>query len=107
MIGFCAVLTQPHPTVKKLKRVHRLVILPDWQGIGIGKQFVSFVGQMYKDAGYKLSLVTSAKNMIKGLYKSKTWKLNHLGRHGLHTEITKRRTSRDECRVASFTYIGG
>jgi GNAT superfamily N-acetyltransferase len=106
MIGFCAVLTQPHPTVKKLKRVHRLVILPDWQGIGIGKQFVSFVGQMYKNAGYKLNIVTSAKNMIKGLNDSPYWKLKHLGRHGLHTDPKQRPTSRAECRVASLSYIG-
>jgi GNAT superfamily N-acetyltransferase len=105
MIGFCSVLTQPHPTVKKLKRVHRLVILPDWQGIGIGKQFVSFIGQMYKDAGYKLSIVTSAKNMIKGLYNSGTWKLRHLGQNKLHSN-PQRATTRVESRVASFVYAG-
>jgi GNAT superfamily N-acetyltransferase len=100
------VLTQPHPTVKKLKRVHRLVILPDWQGIGIGKQLVSFIGQFYKDAGYKLNIVTSAKNMIKGLYNSNSWRLQHVGRHGPHNDKSQRPTSRAECRVASFTYIG-
>lgn len=47
IIGFCAVLHQPHPINKKLKRVSRLVILPDYQGIGLGTKFLNEIAKIY------------------------------------------------------------
>lgn len=47
IIGFCAVLHQPHPINTKLKRVSRLVILPDYQGIGLGTKFLNEVAKIY------------------------------------------------------------
>jgi len=37
--GFLSVLHLPHPKVKNIKKVHRLVILPDYQGAGFGIKF--------------------------------------------------------------------
>ena len=38
-VVFFAVLHFPHPRVKNFKRGHRLVVLPDYQGLGIGHIF--------------------------------------------------------------------
>lgn len=67
------VLHQPHGINKKLKRVSRLVILPDYQGIGLGIKFLNFVGGIYKAQGYDFTIVTSARNMIFALRKSGKW----------------------------------
>lgn len=73
IIGFMGVLHQPHPINKKLKRVSRLVILPDYQGIGLGTRFLEIVAKKYIKENYDFSIVTSAKNMIYALRKSDKW----------------------------------
>ena len=75
IVGFCAVLHQPHSQNAKLKRCSRLVILPDYQGIGLGTQFLNIVADYYKRLGFDFRIVTSAKNMIHALNKSNKWKM--------------------------------
>lgn len=50
-----------------------MVILPDYQGIGIGTKFLNIVAEYYAQQGFEISMVTSAKNMIGALYKSDKW----------------------------------
>lgn len=73
IVGFCAVLHRPHNKILNLKGIHRLVILPDYQGIGIGTKFLNIVAEYYAQQGFEISMVTSAKNMIGALYKSDKW----------------------------------
>ena len=73
IIGFMGILHQPHAINKKIKRVSRLVILPDYQGIGLGTQFLDFVAEQYVKDNYDFSIITSAKNMIYALRKSNKW----------------------------------
>lgn len=73
IIGFCAVLHRPHNKILNLKGIHRLVILPDYQGIGIGTKFLNIVAEYYAQQSFEISMVTSAKNMIGALYKSDKW----------------------------------
>jgi GNAT superfamily N-acetyltransferase len=56
-----------------MKRVHRIVVKPDYQGIGIGVRFMSFIGDKYKKDGYRFSLVTSSPSFIHGLKNNKSW----------------------------------
>lgn len=83
-IGFCAVLHQPHPRVKRLKRIHRLVILPDYQGIGIGKKLLDFVCQYFVDLQNRISIITSNPILNHVLKKDKKWKLKEYGRKKAH-----------------------
>ena len=53
-----AILHQPS-TNKKLKRVSRLVILPDYQGIGLGTKFLDEMGEIYSKLGWDFSIITS------------------------------------------------
>lgn len=77
----------PH-RIKNLKRISRIVILPDYQGIGIGTQVVDFFGEYYKQLGYKLSIVTSAKNMIFSLKNDSKWRMSRYGYVPQHTDKT-------------------
>lgn len=67
-IGFCAVIYFPRNNGTASKRIHRLVINPDWQGIGIGKRFVTAVAEIERKTN-DVFLVTSnpaMKHALKG-----------------------------------------
>ena len=76
IIGFCGVLHFPHPINKKIKSVTRLVILPDYQGIGLGTKFLNFISDIYIQQGFDFKIQTSAKNLISSLIKDKKWILS-------------------------------
>jgi GNAT superfamily N-acetyltransferase/alpha-D-ribose 1-methylphosphonate 5-triphosphate synthase subunit PhnL len=59
VVGFIAVLHFPHPSVKNMKKISRVVVLPDYQGIGIGKQLLNFVGEYYTKRGFRMTITTS------------------------------------------------
>lgn len=80
LAGFISVIHQPHPKAKKLKRIHRLVVLPDYQGIGVGIRLLEFISNKYKEDGWRISIVTSAPSLIWALTKNKKWRLGFYGR---------------------------
>jgi GNAT superfamily N-acetyltransferase len=80
IIGFIAILPQPHPKIKNLRRVHRLVVLPEYQGIGLGVKFLNAIARMYKQKNYDFRITTSAKNLCFALKKNNNWITKFIGR---------------------------
>tara|TARA_R100000655_G_scaffold17819_2_gene37748 strand:- start:2099 stop:3163 length:1065 start_codon:yes stop_codon:yes gene_type:complete len=78
--GFLSILHFPHPKSKNIKKVHRLVILPDYQGAGFGIKFLNEIGQTYKKNRFRYTIVTSAPSLIYALKKSKIWSCTRFGR---------------------------
>jgi len=78
--GMQAVLHFPHPKVKNLKRGHRLVIHPDYQGLNLGHFLSSEVGQIFKNDGFRFSSVTTNPALSFVRQKDKRWKLTRNGR---------------------------
>lgn len=106
IIGFLGVVHQPCNKNFKIKRVTRLVILPDYQGIGLGTKFLSKIAKIYVNEGYDFSIVTSAKNLIYSLRKSDKWILQRYSKNTKQTNEKEslKRTKRDKCKTASFFY---
>lgn len=110
IIGFIAVLHQPHAKNKKIKRVSRFVILPDYQGIGLGVKFLNEIAKYYIDKGFDFSIKTSAKNLILALKKNCNWNLISYGYSSISTnnaiEIRKlkKNSLRWNNKTASFFY---
>lgn len=77
--GFLSVLAQPSG-MKGQKRVHRLVILPDYQGAGFGIKFLEQVGIEYKQNNFRYTINTTAPSLIYALKKSLKWNCHHYGR---------------------------
>lgn len=104
------VLHQPHRAASNIKRVSRMVILPDYQGIGIGYQFLCCVGDDYIKNGYQFTIVTSAKNLIHKLAQSDKfcmYRLNIQNKAGNKSAIDYRRSSvRNNCKTGAFKYRG-
>ncbi len=88
--GFLSVLHFPHPKTKNIKKVHRLVILPDYQGAGIGLKLLNEVGNLYKRENWRYTIVTSAPSLINALKKSKKWVCKHYGRFKAHNGVLGR-----------------
>jgi len=73
-VGFVSVLPMPSGTLKNAWREHRVVILPDYQGIGLGVRLSDAVGQMYVDEGKRYYSKTAHPRMGEYRNKSKLWK---------------------------------
>lgn len=102
---------QPHPINKKLKRVSRLVILPDYQGIGLGTKFLDEIAKYYSKQNYELSIVTSAKNLISALKKKNNWIMYGLKKSSniksKNAKIDGSRKLRTEAYTGRFVYKKG
>lgn len=79
-VAFCAVLHFPHPKVKNVKRITRLVTLPDYQGVGIGVKLVTWVADHYAKQGKRVMIVTSTPALIHAFKKAESWRLRSAGR---------------------------
>jgi hypothetical protein len=60
-------------------RVSRLVVLPDYQGIGVGKRFLNFMAEYYTSrTKLPFTIITSNPQLIRGNLEG--WKITHIGR---------------------------
>jgi predicted acetyltransferase len=101
--GFISVLHFPHPITKNLKKVHRLVILPDYQGAGFGIKFLNEVGKIYKKNKYKYTITTSAPSLIYALKKSNDWICTRFGRQkGQKNKLKIKKISSENRITANF-----
>jgi hypothetical protein len=63
-------------------RVSRLVVLPDYQGVGIGKRLLNFIAEMYtSQMKLPFIIVTSNPQIIRGSIGSQ-WKVKRVGHAG-------------------------
>lgn len=110
--AFCAVLTQPHATAKHLRRVHRVVVLPDFQGLGLALRFMEVVGAWAKTLGYRLSTHPAHPALVRAQAKSTSWRMLHPPRfaspHSGGSDATGLRATvtTHYRRVAAFEYCG-
>ena len=76
-IGFISFFTFPHPKYKRgLWKVHRIVILPNYQGIGVGIKFLNEVAKNFHSKFKPFTITTSNTTFIKGLNKNTAWRFN-------------------------------
>lgn len=80
LVGFIGVLHFPHPKVANMKKITRVVVLPDYQGIGVGKALMNFVGDHYTKTGFRLTITTSHPAINKSMRPP--WYLMRQGRVG-------------------------
>lgn len=105
-VGFCSVLHFPHASSKLFKREHRTVVLPDFQGVGIGNKLSETVASLYSERGYRFISATSAPSMIQHRKRSHLWRCTRFGRasRASKTDIIKQISNNRI--TASFEYIG-
>ena len=110
IIGFISTLASPNGYIKSAWRGHRLVILPDFQGMGIGMKFVDAVAQIHLDQGHRFFNRNAHPRMGFYLNKSPLWKPTSKNKK-LRTDVTHENLFKnhyvDNKRVCfSYEYIG-
>jgi len=71
-VAFCAVLNLIGKRGRK--RISRIVVLPDYQGVGIGGAVINAIAELYREQQIRMNLVTSHPAMISSLKSSKHWR---------------------------------
>ena len=100
IIAFMAVLHQPHNVNKKIKRVCRLVVLPDYQGVGLGNSFLSKTCALhFKEKNKTISITTSLLRFANSIKKNKDFICFHCGSGG------KNKRKQELNKTQRFKYI--
>lgn len=95
------------------KREHRTVVLPDFQGIGIGMTVSATIASMWKALGYPARSTTTHPAFVGARQRSPLWRLTrepgltaHFGANPKNRELARRF---GHCRTritAGFEYVG-
>jgi GNAT superfamily N-acetyltransferase len=89
LCAFQSVLHFPNRIVKNFKISHRLVVLPDYQGIGVGSAFSTAIAKMYIDNGFRYLETTSSPALIASRKKNPDWICSSYGRGRKQTKKKK------------------
>lgn len=111
-VGFTSYMHFPHPDVPNYKREHRTVVLPDYQGVGIGSVLSEWLGEFVIEKGFRLTSCSSHPAVIMHRARSALWRCSRLpghlsanGKSGIWGRGEgKHSTGRATC---SFEFIGG
>lgn len=95
------VATLPSPGIKRAYREHRLVVLPDYQGVGIGNAMSEFVANIYVSQCLKYFSCTSHPGLIHHRARSKLWRNQRLP-----TARISRGGTRCGSLTATFEFLG-
>lgn len=106
--ALCAILPFPHPKLKNAYREHRTVVLPDYQGIGLGNRLSEHIGDMLKKEGKSFISTTTHPAMIGHRVKSDKWVLTRKpGRVNKPSADAIKQTAASFSRLTcSFRYVG-
>jgi GNAT superfamily N-acetyltransferase len=93
---------------KDVRRIARLVTLPEFQGLGIASQLVDVVASHYVAAGKRVTLTTGHPAMVLHLMGSPRWRRLRVRRHGSSPHCLAGRPIRSSTgrAVASFVFVG-
>ena len=88
----------------KYRRGHRTVVLPDYQGIGIGNKMVEMMAEYYKDIGIIYRGTTSSRALIKYRLKHpEKWKIISKAKLNKRSKLIKGAINR---LTMTFEYVG-
>lgn len=80
LVAFESILPLPNGSYRNAYREHRLVVLPDFQGLGIGSSVSEFMGAVLKNNGK--TFYSKTVNPALGLYRTKSPNWEQTGKNG-------------------------
>lgn len=111
-VAFAAVMHFPHPRTNAIQRIHRIVVLPDFQGLGLGAHsFSGALGGIVRAIGKRMTVTTSHPGLIAAWAKSTEWQMKLAPKIGcVHagtlTGMNAHGSGSLGRKVASFEYVG-
>lgn len=107
-VAFVAVIA--NMGVNKSRREHRCVVLPDYQGAGLGNRVSDFVANIHRSQGLRYNSTTSHPGFMHHRAKSPAWKMIRDPRKRMSAQNDADRASSKTSAAtrisASFEYIG-
>lgn len=79
-VAFCGLLNQVGR--RGMWRISRIVVLPDYQGVGIGGRMCAAIGETYRRRGLRVTITTSHAAMIAHLRRSPLWRVRRVAQGG-------------------------
>ena len=72
-----------------------MVVLPDYQGIGIGIAFENYTSKHYADLGWNINITTTTPALVHALCRDENWNLVRASREGNNSKgwLTYKKTS--------------
>jgi GNAT superfamily N-acetyltransferase len=107
-VAFTSYLHFPHPTVRNLKMAHRIVVLPDWQGLGIAGRVSEWLGEHLYGQGMRYRIATAHPGLVAYMASSPRWRSVGRPRGVRSGRTAKKRTAQQtdprSLLVRSFEY---
>lgn len=104
-IAFCATL--PLFGSVGRRRASRLVVLPDYQGLGIGTAFLEAIGDLHRERSLRFHVTSSHPSIVNHCERSIYWRNVSFSKFGRQGKFDGERRSGSLGRaVASFEYLG-
>jgi ABC-type lipoprotein export system ATPase subunit/GNAT superfamily N-acetyltransferase len=69
-VAFMGILPFPHGSIKNGYRISRVVVLPDYQGLGLGFKIINYFGQLYAADNKTLYIKTSNPALFGAMKKN-------------------------------------
>lgn len=105
-VALTAILPFPHPYVKNMWKEHRTVVLPDYQGIGLGSTISEHIGDLLLKEKKRYTSVSSHPAMIHHRAKSNKWTMTRSpSRSAKATTGVLAGTDSSKRLTAAFEYI--
>ena len=108
--AFCSVMAMPHGKIQNARRIARIVILPDYQGIGVGAHLMKAVASAYVADGKQMYITTSHPAVINSLNRDRNWamvrKPSRVQKQGKTSTLKTDVTSSRNRVTASFKFVG-
>jgi GNAT superfamily N-acetyltransferase len=74
-VAFVSYIHFPHAKVRDIKMSHRVVVLPDWQGLGIAGRLSEWLGAELREQGYRFRATTAHPARIAYYARSPRWRM--------------------------------
>jgi ABC-type lipoprotein export system ATPase subunit len=105
-VAFSSVIIFPHPRFKAW-REHRTVVIPDYQGVGIGNAMSEYVAGLFRATGKQFVSTTSNPAMIYHRAKSRSWIMHRApSRVSVNSDSSSFRSHSTNRITAGFKYVG-
>jgi len=108
IIGVISILPFPTGNTKYIFRIHRLVILPDYQNLCIGSKLLDLIGEYYINQGKKLFITTIHERIHNHCKKLKLYRETNSNKHTRHTvsSLPQFKNAFLNRKTYSYEYVG-
>jgi GNAT superfamily N-acetyltransferase len=108
-VAFNAYYRFPHPRAKDIMVSSRTVVLPDYQGLGLGGRLTEFVGQMLSTQGYRYRATLAHPALIAHRRHSERWQeitaQNKPSRSKKPKRLVRQHASTRKLITSTFEYV--